>query len=79
MKVEIAFGALALTIGDQLQRQGLRATKDDIQHWEKDRKALARLRVRGLLPDATAERAGRRLMKRIVAGVYRADSKGDGG
>ena len=77
MIVEISFGALSDPVGAQLKAQGLFATKDDIEHWEKDRKALARLRVRGLLPDATAHAAERRLMKKIVAGVRAASTAAD--
>ena len=69
MTLEISFGALSPSIGEQLRSQGLTATKDDVTHWESDRKALTRLRVRGLLPDATAKQAERRLFKRILSGV----------
>lgn len=68
--LEINFGALAPEVGAQLKNCGLKAEANDIEHWEKDRKALARLRVRGVLSDSESRKAEARLFKSIKQGIY---------
>jgi hypothetical protein len=65
----LRFGAMADRLEAQLRSLGLEARKIDLVHWQDDAGAIVRLSVRGLLTDAEAANARRRLLKAISAGV----------
>lgn len=73
--LEIHFGALAPHIADQIEAQGLPAIAD-AEHYELDRKAINRLRIRSVITDADAHRANGRLFKRILCAIEKARGQG---
>jgi hypothetical protein len=64
-KLSISFGALSPPIGEQLQTQGLKLQMDPLQrqYLQRDADEVSRLRVRGVLTEAEADRARKRLFQ----------------
>lgn len=71
--VALHFGAMAPSISEQLEGQGLTAEPADLLHWQKDADAITRLTVRQMLPESQAHAARKRLMKKIAKAVKAAD------
>ena len=69
MQVALSFGALVPRISEQLSDQKLKAKTNNIIHWQRDADAITRLIIGGLLTDAQARNARRKLLKRIVSNV----------
>ena len=61
MKISISFGALAPSLAEQLDR-----TPRSVESWQKDADAIARLLVRGLLPESQGRTVRQKLLKRIA-------------
>ena len=66
MKVAITFGGMAPRISEQLEGQGCKAKTEDMVAWQRDAEAITRLCVRGLISDAAATSARRKLLQAIV-------------
>jgi hypothetical protein len=66
-KLSISFGALSPPIGEQLQEQGLKLDIDPLQrqYLQRDADEVARLKVRGVITEAEADRARKRLFQII--------------
>jgi hypothetical protein len=66
-QLSISFGTLSPPIGEQLQEQGLKLDMDPLQrqHLQRDSDEVARLKVRGVITEAEADRARMRLFKII--------------
>lgn len=62
--IEVCFGPLYPSLSEQLA--GVISDAASLDHFEKDRLAINRLLLRGLLSDSEADRGRRRLMKSIV-------------
>ncbi len=56
------FGALAPALEEQAAAQGFQFAEAP-DHLQKDADAIARLQIRGLIPDSTAHKARERLMR----------------
>ena len=67
--IGMIFGAFADPIADQLLKQGVNASSNDCEHWQKDADAITRLSVRGLITRTERYKADRRLMSRIKKAV----------
>lgn len=65
----IRFGALCPKIKYQITEQGYTFDKDHIEHFQKDADALDRLRIRGLISHSEAEKATKKLVKKIAAHI----------
>lgn len=65
--IELSVGAFGPTFPEQMAAQGLTIPDRDMEHLEKDRAALARLGVRGVLSTGERDRAAVRLLKQICA------------
>lgn len=65
MRLEISVGAFAPDLAEQLAKQELELEAHSLEHFERDRQAIGRLGIRGLLSDGERERAALRLMKKM--------------
>lgn len=65
--IDLCVGAFGPTLPEQMAAQGLALSDHDMEHLEKDRAALGRLGVRGILSDGERDRAAMRLLKQISA------------
>lgn len=63
----LKLGAFAPSVEEQLASQGLKAVHggEDAIEWDKDRHAIKRLEMRGVLTEAEAEAARRRFMREV--------------
>lgn len=64
--VSLSFGALAAPIHEQLTKQGYPRSAASCKGWEVQARALAMVRIHGLVPDAICRKGERRLLQRIV-------------
>ena len=62
-KIGIHFGALAQLLADQLS--GYNISPDLVEHYQMDADSITRLVVRGIIPAGEAEKARKRLVKKI--------------
>ena len=67
MNLSLQFGAMAAPIAEQLADQDLTGNAHLVQHFQRDADAIARLQIRGLLPDSATQNARKRLLKRILS------------
>lgn len=65
--VGLYFGALAPPLSEQLKGHPL--SEKQVEVFEEDRKAIARVYTRGLLSEAEKKNAHKRLMKSIVFAI----------
>lgn len=70
--VELRFGACVPPLVAQLAGSGVTATAKNIQAWQRLADAIVDLHMAGIVSDAEALKARRRLYKRIAASVVRA-------
>lgn len=66
-RIDLCVGAFGPSLPEQMASQGLTLSSHDLEHFEKDRAALGRLGVRGILSDGERDRAAQRLLKQIAA------------
>lgn len=64
-RIDLCVGAFGPTLPEQMAAQGLVLSDHDMEHMEKDRAALGRLSIRGILSEAERDRAAMRLLKCI--------------
>ena len=62
--IEVRFGPLYPSLAEQLS--GVISDAASLDHFEKDRLAINRLLLRGVLSDGEADRGRKRLMRSIV-------------
>lgn len=60
------FGSIVAPIAEQLELQGIRFSRTDVQSFQDDADDLVRLRLRSVITDGDARRAERRLIKLIT-------------
>ena len=77
MKLQIRVGALAPSLSEQLKQQNLGCSKEELKHWTLDSEAINRLRIRGVITDGEAHKAGMRLLRKISKRVFKKDSTHD--
>lgn len=65
-RINLCVGAFGPTLPEQMASQNLTLSAHDLEHFEKDRIALGRLGVRGLLSECERDRAALRLLKKIA-------------
>lgn len=65
--VTVSIGALSPRLGSQLADQGLRMSRQDLTHAQRDIDAMVRLAVRGLLTGGERAKLHERLVKAIAA------------
>lgn len=70
-KVQIDLSALADSIPKQLRAQGIKVPATTSLDWERKRKAIALLRVAGLLAPIEAYRVEGRLVRAIERGLMK--------
>lgn len=68
-KISLRFGPFAPPLGTQLRDQGVVLPVDDLGHFQADADAITRVKVRGLLPDAQAEKCRIKLLRAIGKAV----------
>lgn len=66
MELRIGIGAMSPSIYDQLIKQGVKVTKKECEHFQKDVDSLNRLRIRGLITDSESHKANQRFMKMLT-------------
>lgn len=64
-KLEISFGSMSSPISFQLIKQELKFNKAEVEHFQKDADAIARLRVGQVLTREEAVKAEKRLFNKI--------------
>lgn len=68
-KFSISFGALSESLLKQIDQQNHTAPSGLIAAWQKDADSICRLRIRGIMTDAEAHKAKKRLFKDICKGI----------
>lgn len=66
----VSFGWGAPKISEQFEGCGL--TLDQLQHFDRDSEAVSRLSVRGVIPRSEAEKAYKRVQKRLEGDLLKA-------
>jgi hypothetical protein len=77
-QIQLCVGAFGPTLHEQLEAQGLALAAHDLEHFEKDRKALGRLGVRGILSEGERDKAAMRLLKNIAQKCTAAKDRANG-
>lgn len=72
MRLEISVGAFAPDLAEQLSKQGFELDAHNLEHFEKDRQAIGRLGIRGIITDGEREKAAIRLIKEMGKKLKRA-------
>ena len=69
MKLKLKFGAMAPKLKDQIRDAGFRFHYKDVEQWQADADAIARLSIRGLLSDSQTASSRQRLTRLIAKGI----------
>lgn len=64
--LRLSFGAMTKKLWEQLDEQGFAMDTTHMEGFQRDLDALARCKVRGLLPESQVNRAASRLLDRIA-------------
>ena len=65
--ISIEFGALAETIGTQLEKQGVLIKEEDAERFERMAMVIVLLHLQDIIPDSVRDNAQKKLMKKICS------------
>lgn len=66
VSVNIHFGAVSDSIRKQLKDQGVSASRDSVERWQKMTDGVTMLHIHGLIPDSIAHLARKKIIKLIA-------------